>query len=94
MSTHMSISYFNIRICLQLNRHGIAFFHLLVIPVYENHTDAVIFDTVAKALDVLCPSWKDSIIGVSAYGDRKMTGRIKCVATWFQNITNYGFIRI
>ena len=94
MSTHMSMSYFDILICLHLNRHSIVNLHLLVFPVYKSHTDTVIFDTVAKALDVLCPLWKDSIIGVLAYGNRKMTGGISGVVTWFQNVPNSGFICI
>ena len=54
MSTHMSTPYLNIRICMHLNRHVIFNVHLIAVPVYERHTDAVIFDTAAKALDVLC----------------------------------------
>ena len=93
MSTHMITSYLDIRICLHLNRPGIVNVHLLAAPVYERHTAAVIFDTVAKALDVLCPSWKD-IIGVLTDGERKMTGRISGVANRFQNLAKSGFICI
>ena len=57
MSTHMRTSYLDIRIRLNLNRHGIVIVHLLDIPVYKRHTSAVIFDTAAKDLDVLCPLW-------------------------------------
>lgn len=94
MSTHMSTSYLDIRVRLHLNRHGIINVHLLAVPVYERHTAEVIFDTAAKALDVLCPPWKDTIIGVSTDGERKMTGRISGVATRFQNVAKPGFIRI
>ena len=62
MSTHLSTSYLYIRICLHLNKNGIVNVHLLAVPVYKRHTTAVIFDTSAKALDVLCPSCKDTII--------------------------------
>ena len=54
MSTHMSTFYLDIRIRLNLNKHGILNLHLIAIPVYKGHTAAVILDTAEKALDVLC----------------------------------------
>ena len=54
MSTHTSTSYPDVCIRLNLNRHGIVNLHLLAIPVYERHTQTVIFFTVANSLDVLC----------------------------------------
>ena len=94
MSTHMSPLYLGILIRLHLNSYYIANVHLISVPMYERHTAAMIFDTAAKALDVLCPSWKDSIVGVSTYGKRKMTGRILGVATRFQEVVNPGFFCI
>ena len=79
---------------MNLNRHGIVNVHLLSVPVYERHTASVIFYTAAKDFDVLCPSWKDSIIGVLKDGERKMTGRISGVAVRLQNIAKPGFIHI
>ena len=94
MSTHMSTSYLDIRLRFHLAACGIINVHFLAIPVYEKHTAAVIFDTASKALDVICPSWRDTIIGVSTDGERKMTGHISGVATRFQNVAKPGFIRI
>ena len=70
--------------------HGILNVNLLSVHVYKGHTAAV----TAKALDVLCLLWKDSIIGVSTDGERKITGRISGVRTRFQNVANPGFISI
>ena len=92
ISKHMSMSYLDIRICLHLNMHDIVNVHLLAFPVYKSHTAAVIFDTLAKYLGVLCPLWKDSIIGVSTDGKRKITGSITGFATQFHNVANTGFI--
>ena len=94
ISTHMSTSYLDIHIRMHLNRHIIFNVQLLAVPVYVRHTAAVILDTAPKALDFLCPSWKYSIVGVSTYGKRKMTGRISGIATRFQNVTKPGFIHI
>ena len=74
--------------------HGIANVHLLAVPVYKRHTAAAIFDTAAKDLDVPCPSWKDSIIGISSDGERKRTGRIEGITTRFQSVSKPAFIRI
>lgn len=68
--------------------------HLLAVPAYDQHTAEVIFDTVANALDVFCPSWKDIIICVSTDAERKVTDHISGVLTRFQNVAKPGFIRI
>ena len=86
--------YLEICICLHLNRYDIFNVHLPAVSVYKRHTDAVIFYTAENSLDVLCLPWKDSILGVSTYGKRKITGRISVVFTRFQNISKPSFIRI
>ena len=94
ISTHMSTSYLDIHIRMHLNRHIIFNVQLLAVPVYVRHTAAVILDTAPKALDFLCPSWKYSIVSVSAYGKRKMAVRISGVATLLQNVAKPGFVHI
>jgi len=76
------------------NNAGIINLHLLAIPVYDRHTGLVIFEVASKALDVLCPSWRDMIIGISTDGERKMTGRVSGATTLFQNVSRPGFIKI
>ncbi len=92
MSTHMETLYLDIRIRLHFNQHKTVNAHLLAIPLHEHHTSKVelCFDTVAKALDVLCPSWRDIIIGISTDGEKKMTGPVSGVATRFENVTKPG----
>ena len=79
---------------MHLKRHGIVNVHPLAAPVYKRHTAAVIFDTATKALDVLCPSWKDNIISVLINSERKMTSCISGVVTRFQNVADSGLICI
>lgn len=79
---------------VHLDRHGIFNAHILTVTVYERHTAEVIFDTAAKLLDALCPSWRDIIIGISTDGERKMTGRVSGVSTWLQNVAKGGHIPI
>jgi len=74
MATHMATSYYDvrIRICHKSTVHD---FHLLSIPVHEQHTGKIIFNTFAKAMDALFPDWRKTIIGASLDGEKKMTGR-------------------
>ena len=90
----MSTSYLDIRIRLHLKEAGIINAHLLAVPVYVRHTAQAIFNTATKALDVLCPSWRDIIVGISTDGERKMTGRVSGVATRFRQAAKPGFIQI
>ena len=52
MSIHRST--FNLGVCirLHLNKHVIINLNLLDVPVYERHTDTMIFTTASKVLDV------------------------------------------
>ena len=50
MSTHMSTSYLDIRVFINLNMHGIVNVHLLAVPVYERHTDAMIWTLQQRLL--------------------------------------------
>ena len=94
MSTHMSTSYLDIRICLHLDHTSIVNLHVLAIPVFNRHTGLVIFEVASKALDVLCKSWRDVVIGVSMDGEKKMTGHVSGVVTSFQQVSKPGFIQI
>lgn len=94
MSTHMNTSYFDIRARLHLNKHGIINVHSLSVSVYNRHIAELIFDTVVKVLDIMSPSWKDTIIAISTDGERKMTSRVSRVATRFQNVAKPISIRI
>lgn len=56
MSTHTSMSYFDIRARLHLNEYGLVNVHLLAVSVYDWHTAELIFDTSVKVIDLLSPS--------------------------------------
>ena len=92
MSTHMSTLYLDICIHLHLDHASIVNLHMLAIPVFNQHTGLVIFEVASKALDVLCKSWRDVVIGVLTDGEKKMTGRVSVVATRFQQVSKPEFI--
>ena len=93
MSTHMSTSYLDIRIRL-FTGGAVHNFHLLAIPMFSRHTGEEIFLHAVKALDVICPRWRDIIISISTDGERKMTGRVQGVATRFEQVAKPGFFRL
>ncbi|KAF4045728.1 hypothetical protein GN244_ATG01900 [Phytophthora infestans] len=78
MSTHLSISYLDTRIRVYYN-DNIMNFHLMAIPMHESHTGEAI-----PVLEVLCPHWRDVMLGITTDGERKMTGVNKGLSTRFQ----------
>ena len=76
MTTHMGISYLDIRIRFHLKAFGIVNVHFLAIPVFDRHTGEKIFLTAAKAFNSVCNDWCNIIVGCSSDGEGKMTGRV------------------
>jgi hypothetical protein len=93
MATHMATSYCDvrIRICHKSMVHD---FHLLSIPVHEQHTGEIIFNTFAKAMDAFFPDWRETITGASSDGEKKMTGRHQGVITRIHRVAKPGFMRV
>ena len=93
MSTHISTSYLDIRIRVFVGGkiHNL---HLLAIPMFSSHTGEEIFLHAERALDVICPTWRDLIVSISTDGERKMTGRVQGVATRFERVAKPGFFRL
>ncbi len=91
-ATHQSTSYLDIRVRFWAgdNIHN---FHLLALPMNERHTGQSMFDMIVKVLDVICPGWRDSLIGVATDGARNMTGRHVGLLTFLDNATGPNFIR-
>ncbi|KAF4045730.1 hypothetical protein GN244_ATG01902 [Phytophthora infestans] len=88
MSTHLSISYLDTRIRVYYN-DNIMNFYLMAIPMHESHTGEAI-----QVLEVLCPHWRDVMLGITTDGERKMTGVNKGLSTRFQKVCRSGFMRV
>ena len=81
-ATHHSTSYLDIRFRVFVKKEGtIVGVHGCALPMFDRHTGEVMFDIVAKFLNVLCPEWKIRLIGVASDGARNMTGRVAGVVT-------------
>ena len=79
-STHYSKSYFDNRIWGHINGklHN---FHLVAIPMFEQHTGENMFLLVSHVLDVLCPRWRTQMIGIGSDGANAMIGHLQGVVT-------------
>ncbi|KAH9563585.1 hypothetical protein CY35_05G133100 [Sphagnum magellanicum] len=92
MATHMATSYCDVCICI-CHKSTVHDFHLLFILVHERHAGEIIFNTFAKAMDALFPDWRETIIGASSDGEKKMTGRHQGVITRIHRVAKLGFMR-
>jgi len=79
-STHYGKSYFDNRIRVHINGklHN---FHLVAIPMFEQHTGENMFVLVSHVLDVLCPRWRTQMIEVGSDGANAMIGHLQGVVT-------------
>ena len=62
--------------------------------MYESHTGDNMFDLTTKILDVLCPNWKDKVIGVTTDAASNMTGCHVGMVTQIQQVAKPGFYHI
>ncbi|KAI2493008.1 hypothetical protein MHU86_2095 [Fragilaria crotonensis] len=84
-ATHQSTSYLDLRFRLYSKKHRKIYnVHGCALPLHDRHTGEVMFNMLTKFLDVLCPNWKVSMLGVATDGARNMTGRAVGVVTRLQ----------
>ncbi|CAM6016713.1 unnamed protein product [Sphagnum balticum] len=81
-ATHQSTSYLDLRFCVFIEEHStIVNLHGCALPMFDRHTNEVMFNMVSKFLTVFCPDWTIRLIGLASDGARNMTGRIVGVVT-------------
>ena len=88
-----SVPYLDIQIHFVLG-HELFNVHLIACPMYESHTGYNMFDLTTKILDVLCPNWKDEVIGVTTNGASNMTGYHVGMVSQIQQVAKPGFYYI
>ena len=88
-----SVSYLDFRIRFAL---GFELFnlHLIAVPMYESHSGDNMFSLTEQILNVLCPNWREKIIGVTTDGASNMTGCNVGVVTQIQKVSKRGFYRV
>ena len=72
--------YLDVRMRFYLNGK-INNFHILAIPMREQHTGAYQYGLVVKLLNVIAPNWRDQLIGIASDGASDMTGCIQGTVT-------------
>ena len=68
--------------------------HILAMPMFESKTAAYIFSLCGKLLGTLVPEWRLQILGFSSDGERTMIGRIRGVATKFEEAAENEIVRV
>ena len=87
-SNHRGGSYFAQRI--RFYRSGdVINLHLLSVPMFELHTASNMFALSVKVLDVVCPSWRDKLLGIGTDGANVMTGRLGGMATLLEKEASF-----
>ena len=91
ISTHQGVLYLDIRIrlCWQVD---ILNLHLVSIPVFDRHTGENMFNVYTKFFDCICQEWRNIIVGIVNDCACSMTGRIKGIATQFEQGVLTGLI--
>lgn len=93
-ATNQHNSYLDIR--LRLFHNGeVKNIHVIALPMFERHTGDYMFELFERLFNVLDPSWKNKVLGVTTDGAKNMTGRHRGAVTRIQNaVLPYGFYRI
>jgi hypothetical protein len=68
--------------------------HLITLPFAGRHTGLVTFEMFEKLVDVVCPLWKDRLIGCSTDGVANMIECLSRVVTRIQNVVKPNFMRV
>ena len=68
--------------------------HLITIPFSGRHTGLAMFEMFSKVFDVVCPLWKDKLIGCSTDGAANITGHLSGVVTRIQEVVRSNFVRV
>lgn len=76
-STQCSFSYLTFRIHFH-SKDTLHNFHIVVIPMFEQHKSEYIFDFMTTLLDSICPSWRHKLICLVFDGANVMTGNKLC----------------
>jgi len=82
-STHQSMSYLDIRICVCSN--GSLELHLIAVPFYDRHTAENIVAMICHILDAFYARWRSKIIVFSTNGENTMIRRCVSVVTWIDH---------
>lgn len=91
-STHYGRSYFDNRVRIHLNGR-IHNLHVIVMPIFERHTDQHLYDLVKSAFDILCPDWRRKLISAGSDGGSNMIGRYQGVVTRLEQEAEFEIYR-
>jgi hypothetical protein len=92
-SAHRGHSFFDLRVCVSY--HGeLVNLHLVVIPMFERHSNVNIFNLIAKFMDAQYFKWRAKLIGMSTDSENTMTDRHAGVVIHLVNCIDNDVMRI
>jgi hypothetical protein len=83
----------DLRICIPMNGY-IHNFHMLVVPMFVEHSGEEMFKLLSNSLSMLDPDWKMKIVGITTDGAASMTGVRKGIVSQIQAVAAKGLIRV
>ncbi len=86
-SAHHGQSFFDLRVHV-CYRNELVNLHLVMMPMFECHSDINIFNLIAKFMDALYIKWRAKLIDVSMDDENTMTGRHASVVTRLVDCAN------
>jgi hypothetical protein len=89
----IGVSMLDLRIRIPVNG-DIHNFHMLVVPVFAEHSGEEMFELLSDSLSALDPDWKMKIVGITTNGATSMTGVRKGIVSRIQAIVAKGLIRV
>ena len=92
-TTHYSSSYLDNRIRIHLNGK-LYDMHVIAIPMFERHTGDNMYHLIVQFLDIICPLWRQRLLGIAADGANVMTGEFQGVVTRLEQQTPHKVYRI
>jgi hypothetical protein len=69
-------------------------FHMLVVPMFVEHSGEEMFKQLSNSLSALDPNWKMKIVGITTDGATSMTGVRKGIVSRIQAVVAKGLIRV
>ena len=92
-STHWASSYLDNRVRIHI-AGKIYDLHAIAIPMFERHTGENMYLLIVQFLNIICPSWRQKLLGIAADGASVMTGEFQGVVTRLEQQTPHKVYRI
>ncbi len=85
LTNSFGVNMLDLKICILVNE-DIHDFHMLVVPMFAEHSGKEMFKLLSNSLSALDPNWKMKIVGIITDGAASMTGMRKGIVSRIQAV--------